>query len=76
MTTTKDRHKHPAIAFRPPEHDRRWLAEYAESAGRPVNAVIAEALAAYRKRIEAAELRAARSVREQVSEASDVTPSA
>lgn len=56
-TTGKDRHKRSAIAFRPPEHDHRWLLERAQQTGTPVNAIIAEALAAYRKRTEAAELR-------------------
>jgi hypothetical protein len=41
-------HKHPPIAFRPPEGDRTWLLEYAAATGLPVNRVIAEALAAYR----------------------------
>lgn len=48
-----DRHKHAPIRFRPPEADRLWLLEYADTTGRPVNAVLAEALAEYRKRREA-----------------------
>ncbi len=47
-----DRHKHTPIRFRPPEPDRLWLAEYAEQTGRPVNAILAEALAEYRARRE------------------------
>jgi hypothetical protein len=47
-----DRHKHTPIRFRPPEADRLWLLEYADATGRPVNAVLAEALAEYRKRRE------------------------
>jgi len=47
-------HKHPPIAFRPPEGDRAWLLEYAAATGRAVNAVLAEALAAYRAAQEAA----------------------
>lgn len=43
-----DRHKHTPVRFRPPEADRLWLLEYAAKTGRPVNAVLAEALAAYR----------------------------
>jgi hypothetical protein len=45
-----DRHKYAPIRFRPPEPDRLWLLEYASKAGRPVNAVLAEALAEYRIR--------------------------
>lgn len=48
-----DRHKHPPVAFRPPEPDRRWLVAHAEATGQPVNAVLAQALAEYRKRTEA-----------------------
>ena len=48
-----DRHKHTPVRFRPPEADRLWLLEYADKTGRPVNAVLAEALAEYRKRREA-----------------------
>jgi hypothetical protein len=43
-----DRHKHSPIRFRPREADRLWLLEYADKTGRPVNAVLAEALAEYR----------------------------
>jgi hypothetical protein len=41
-------HKHPPVSFRPPETDRLWLFTYAKTAGKAVNAVLAEALAAYR----------------------------
>jgi hypothetical protein len=41
-------HKHPPIAFRPPEGDRLWLLEHAQQTGQPVNRVLALALAAYR----------------------------
>ena len=34
--------------FRPAEADRSWLLEYAEQTGQPVNAILREALAAYR----------------------------
>jgi hypothetical protein len=44
----RDRHKHQAISFRPPEGDRAWLESYAGETGRPVRAILAEALAAYR----------------------------
>lgn len=49
-----DRHKHPPIRFRPPEPDRLWLMERAEETGRAVNAILAEALAEHRARIEEA----------------------
>jgi hypothetical protein len=45
-----DRHKYAPIRFRPPEPDRLWLLEQAAKTGRPVNAVLAEALAEYRAR--------------------------
>jgi hypothetical protein len=41
--------KYRPISFRPPEADRLWLAAYAEQTGRPVNAILAEALAEYRE---------------------------
>ena len=41
-------HKHPAITFRPPEADRGWLLAHAKATGRAVNAILREALAAYR----------------------------
>lgn len=40
-------HKHPPIPFRPPEEDRARLLAYAEASGRPVNAILAEALREY-----------------------------
>ena len=49
-----DRHKHTPVRFRPPEADRLWLLEYAAKMGRPVNAVLAEALAEYRAQRETA----------------------
>ena len=47
-----DRHKHTPVRFRPPEADRLWLLQYAEHTGRAVNAILAEALAEYRARVE------------------------
>jgi hypothetical protein len=56
-------HKHRPIAFRPPEGDRAWLLEYALRTGRPVNAILAEALADKRAEAGLAErLAAARGV--------------
>ena len=43
-----NRHKHPPIAFRPPEGDRVWLLTYAQQTGQPVNRILARALAAFR----------------------------
>lgn len=43
-------HKHPPIAFRPPEGDRLWLTGHAKQTGRPVNAILAQALSEYRQR--------------------------
>ena len=45
-----NQHKHPNLTFRPPESDRAWLLAYVERTGRPRNAVLADALAMYRKR--------------------------
>ena len=56
-----DRHKYTPIRFRPPEADRLWLLEYADTTGIPVNAVLAEALAEYRARREGRDVREGRS---------------
>ena len=50
-----NQHKHPNLSFRPPEGDRAWLLAYVERTGRPRNAVLADALAMYRKAVERAE---------------------
>lgn len=42
--------KYRPISFRPPEADRLWLVAEHERTGRPVNAILAEALAEYRQR--------------------------
>jgi hypothetical protein len=47
-----NQHKHPPIAFRPPEGDRAWLLEHAAATGEPVNRILARALAEYRARRE------------------------
>jgi hypothetical protein len=47
-----DRHKpgrrHP-IPFRPPRGDEQWLKDYAAHIGQPVNAILTEALRAFRE---------------------------
>ena len=49
-------HKHKPIPFRPgvkpgdPDGDRDWLLAYAAETGRPVSAIISEAVAGYRER--------------------------
>lgn len=48
-----NQHKHPNLSFRPPADDRAWLLAYVERTGRPRNAILAEALAQYRARVEA-----------------------
>jgi hypothetical protein len=47
-----DRHKRKPISFRPPEEDHAWLLKHAEATGRPVRAVLADALAEYREHAE------------------------
>lgn len=44
--------KYDPISFRPPEADRVWLLAYHEATGVPVNRILAEALALYRKTTE------------------------
>jgi hypothetical protein len=48
-----DRHAQAPISIRPPKDDRAWLESYAKQAGRPVRAIIVEALARERARQEA-----------------------
>jgi hypothetical protein len=48
VVTTPSKHKHPPISLRLPEADRFWLLSHAEASGRPVNAIVADAVAAYR----------------------------
>jgi hypothetical protein len=50
-----DRHAQNPISIRPPKDDRAWLEAYARDTGRPVRAVIVEALAEYRARRTAAQ---------------------
>jgi hypothetical protein len=39
-----DRHKHPPLRFRPPEPERLWLLVYQERTGKPMNAILTEAV--------------------------------
>jgi hypothetical protein len=48
-----DRHAQNPISIRPPKDDRAWLESYARQVGRPVRAVIVEAIARERARQEA-----------------------
>jgi hypothetical protein len=43
-------HKHPPIGFRPPadSDDREWLLGYSDRTGRPVNAILTDALRLFR----------------------------
>lgn len=50
-----DRHKRPPVCFRPAEDDHQWLTEQSAATGRPVSAILAEALAAYRAAAEGSE---------------------
>lgn len=52
-----DRHAQNPISIRPPKDDRAWLESYARDTGRPVRAIIVEALAEYRARRTAASAR-------------------
>jgi hypothetical protein len=45
-------HKHPPISLRLPGADRAWLLEYAAAQERPVNGVLAEAVALLRHQVE------------------------
>ena len=49
----RDRHAQTPISIRPPKDDRAWLEAYARQAGRPVRAILVEALARERARQEA-----------------------
>jgi hypothetical protein len=42
-----DRHKHTPLRFRPRPDDRARLAAFQAATGRPVNAILADALAAW-----------------------------
>jgi hypothetical protein len=55
-----DRHAQNPISIRPPRDDRAWLESYARDTGRPVRAIIVEALARERARQEAGTMDTAR----------------
>lgn len=48
-----DRHAQSPISIRPPKDDRAWLEAHARQTGRPVRAIIVDALARERARQEA-----------------------
>lgn len=47
-----DRHKTRPLRFRPPEPERLWLATYQEQTGKPMNAILTEAVRALRAQSE------------------------
>lgn len=47
-----DRHKTPTVTFRPPADIRSWLIELARITGRPVGAIVVNALREYKDRTE------------------------
>ena len=47
-----DRHKQTPISIRPPDDLRDWLYAYAQHTGRPVRALILQALQEFRTRAE------------------------
>jgi hypothetical protein len=44
-----DRHKHHPITLRLPEDERSWLERHAAAIGKPVRAVLRQALSEYRR---------------------------
>jgi hypothetical protein len=44
----EDRHKYKPIRVRPREADRLWLLEHSAATGRAVNAIVSDAISAYR----------------------------
>ena len=49
-----DRHKNTPLRFRPPEPERLWLAAYQEHSGKPMNAILTEAVRVLRTQVTAA----------------------
>ena len=43
-----DRHKYKPLRVRPRESDRLWLVEHSAATGKAVNAIVSDAIAAYR----------------------------
>jgi hypothetical protein len=64
VVSSADRHKQHPITLRLPEGDRAWLEERATATGRPVRAILAEALAAYRLHLDTSTASEARAARE------------
>lgn len=52
-----DRHKANPVTFRPPEGDRTWLYAHAKATSQSVGAILTEALAEYRARLDDSEAR-------------------
>jgi hypothetical protein len=44
-----NQHKRPPLAFRPPEDERLWLLAYQERTGKPMNAILTEAVRLFRE---------------------------
>lgn len=49
---TADRHKVPTLRFRAPEPERLWLLAYQEHTGKPMNAILTEAVRRLRAGVE------------------------
>jgi hypothetical protein len=47
-----DRHEHKPLRYRPPAAERLWLASYKEQTGKPMNAILTEAVRALRAQVE------------------------
>ena len=47
-----DRHKNTPLRFRPPDAERLWLAAYQEQTGKPMNAILTEAVRRLRAEVE------------------------
>jgi hypothetical protein len=47
-----DRHKVPTLRFRAPEPERSWLLAYQQRTGKPMNAILTEAVQALRAEVE------------------------
>jgi hypothetical protein len=47
-----DRHKNTPLRFRPPETERQWLLTYQQQTGKPMNAILTEAIQLLRAEVE------------------------